>query len=317
MYVVASSLRAEFVLIAALSVAGCLGATERAPDEVTSWQRGMPVLGDLDGDGIEELVTNSWEGMVALSGVDYRPLWHRADRKVEFHAERRLAVVAGGAVVMAQARTLEVLDAKSGATRASVVLTDKVESLCADGGKVGVHQIDRVSWTLDVASGQRDDATPPAKCHEMVPRPTLCRTAWNARCEGDNVKLTARLTDAVTGDSVRVDIKEPGTPEVTIVGLDGAGQPTYSLPFDPNGRRVEALDLVGGTVVIRQGQTTAIDARTGAVLWKSSCGGSSGEFSVGTASRVYYECDGPKSAVALRIVDRATGNSIRDIGNPR
>jgi hypothetical protein len=151
----------------------------------------------------------------------------------------------------------------------------------------------------------------------MDPRPILCSTATNARCEGDHATKKARLTDPLTGDSVTVEIKDPGTPEVTIIGHDGAGQPTYRLPFDPSGQRIEALDLVGGTVLIRQGQTTALDARTGAVLWTSTCGGLSHITMVGTANRVYYECDGYKTLVALRIVDRATGNLIKDIGQPR
>lgn len=89
------------------------------------------------------------------------------------------------------------------------------------------------------------------------------------------------------------------------------------LPFDPSGRRIEALDLVGGTVLIRQGLTTAIDARTGAVLWTSSCGGTDGYAMVGTKNRAYYECDGRKTLSVLRIVDRATGAVMKDIGQVR
>jgi hypothetical protein len=155
------------------------------------------------------------------------------------------------------------------------------------------------------------------KCPDMEVRPILCSTATHARCVGNHATKKARLTDPVTGDSVTVELKDPGTPEVTIIGHDSAGQPTYRLPFDPSGARIEALDLVGGTVLIRQGRTTAIDARTGTVLWTSSCGGSSGDAMVGTANRVYYECDGPKSLVALRIVDRATGALLKDLGRPR
>ncbi len=318
MHHAASRCPAGIALLAALSVAGCLGSTAREPGDYGPWMGGAPIIGDLDGDGIEELVANfAHGGLMALSGANYQPLWSRADRQIEIHDARRLAVVAGGTVVLAQSRALEILDPTSGATRTSVALTDAVERLCADGGKVGVYQIDKVSWVLDVATGKRDDAATPVKCREMETRPILCDTAIHARCEGDHATKKARLTDPVSGDSVTIELKDPGTPEVTIIGHDRAGQPTYRLPFDPSGARIKALDLVGGTVLIRQDRTTAIDARTGAVLWTSSCGGSSSDAMVGTASRVYYECDGRKTAVALRIVDRATGALLKSIGQPR
>lgn len=310
--------RAGAAVLALFAVTGCLNATERDPGEYRQWMGGPPILGDLNGDGVEEVV--AWfadEGVVALDGTNYEPLWRRPDRRIEIYSARRLAVVAGGAVVLAQPRALEILDPTNGATRTALALTDEVEWLCAEGSKVGVYQLDKVRFVLDVATGKRDDAATPPACPDMTTRPILCTTATHARCEGDFATSKARLTDPVTGDSVGVEIKNPGTPEVTIVGYDNAGQPTYRLPFDPSGRRIEALDLVGGTVLIRQGFTTAIDARTGAVLWTSTCGGTSGYAMVGTTTRVYFECDGPKTAHALRIVDRATGAVLKDLGRPR
>lgn len=305
-------------LLAALSLTGCLGAiTERAPGDHGMWMGGPPILGDLDGDGIEDLFASGVDGTVALRGSDYELLWSRTDREIDVHDARRLAVIAGGAVVLAHGRALEVLEPTTGATRASVPVTDQISWLCPDGGKVSVYQIDDVTWVLDVATGERDDAATPVKCPAMANRPVLCDTATHARCEGDLATKKARLTDPTNGDSVAVELKDPGTPEVTLIGHDRDGQPTWRLPFDPSGARIEALDLVGGTLLIRQGRTTAIDAHTGAVVWTSTCGGSSGHAMIGTADRVYYECDGPKSYVALRIVDRATGAVLKDFGTPR
>lgn len=305
-------------MLALFAVAGCLGAPERDPGEFRFWMGGPPILGDLNGDGVEELV--AWfidDGVVALDGTTYQPLWRRPDRKIDVRDARRQAVVAGGAVVLAQPRGLEILEPTNGATRTALALTDEVDRLCAEGDKVGVYQIDKVQFVLDVATGRRDDAATPPVCRDTRSVPVLCTTVTHARCEGDFSTSKARLTDPVTGDSVGVEVKSPGTPEVTIVGYDGAGQPTYRLPFDPSGRRIEALDLVGGTVLIRQGYTSAIDARTGAVLWTSTCGGTGGYAMVGTATRVYYECDGPKTSHALRIVERATGAVLKDLGRPR
>jgi YD repeat-containing protein len=315
----ASRGRSNAAMVAVLcAVAGCLGSTEPGPGEYVSWMKGPPILGDLNGDGLEEVVT--WfpsHGLLALDGTSFEPLWTRTDRRIEIHDARRLAVVAGGAVVLAQPRALEILDAKDGTTRTSLTLTDGVSWLCADGGKVGVYQIDQVKFTLDVATGTRDDAATPPTCRDMVSLPILCATATHARCEGDHATMKARLTDPVTGDSVGIEIKEPGTPEVTIVGYDKAGQETYRVLYDPTGHRIEALDLVGGTVLIRQGDVTAIDAHTGAVLWTSTCRGTSGTSMIGTATRVYFECDGPKSSVGLRIADRKTGAVLKDLGRLR
>ncbi|MDC0716448.1 hypothetical protein [Nannocystis bainbridge] len=300
--------------LALTALVGCLGAKERDPTEYRFWMGGPPVLGDFNGDGLEDVV--AWfvdDGVLALDGATFKPLWRRPDLRIEPRDE---AVVAGGAVVIARARGLEILESTNGATRTTLALTDEVERLCVEGDKVGVHQIDHVRFVLDVATGQRDDAATPPAC-DSSSLPLLCTTVKHARCEGDFVTSKARLTDPVTGESVGIEVKSPGTPEVTIVGYDTAGQPTYRLPFDPKGRRIEALDLVGGTVLIRQGETSAIDARTGTVLWTSSCGGTGGYAMVGTATRVYFECDGPKTSHALRIVDRTTGAVLKDLGRPR
>jgi hypothetical protein len=317
MPVAASSRRARAALLVCLFIVGCLGPSAPEPDDLGPWMGGAPLLGDLDGDGREELVANSRDRLVALRGADYQPLWTRSDRRIERRDARPLAVIAGGAVVLAQPRALEVLDPLQGTTRARLELSDEVTRLCAAGDKVGVVQLDEARWVLDVATGKRDDAAAPIECPPRDPPSLLCRTARHARCEGDHAGKRARLTDPDTGDSVTVELKDPGTPEVTIVGHDSAGQPTWRVPFDPSGARILGLDLVGGTLLIRQSRVTAVDARTGATLWTGSCGGSSGEAMVGTATRVYYECDGPKTLVALRIVDRATGTTIKDLGQTR
>ncbi|MCY0991659.1 PQQ-binding-like beta-propeller repeat protein [Nannocystis sp. ILAH1] len=311
--------RAGGAVLALFAVTGCLGgATEREPELYSYWMGGPPILGDLNGDGVEELV--GWfmdDGVVALDGTNYEPLWRRPDLEIERSSDGRLGVVAGGAVVLAQPRGLAILDPATGTTRTTLALTDEVQRLCAEGSKVGVHQIDHVRFVLDAATGQRDDAAKPPACLDPAARPILCETPTHARCEGNLSTRKARLTDPVTGDSVGVEVKDPGTPEVTLVGYDGAGQQTWRLLYDPKGRRVEAIELVGGTFLIRQSTTTALDARTGAVVWTSACGGTSGYAMVGTATRVYYECDGPKTSHALRIVDRATGAVLKTLGRPR
>lgn len=297
---------------------GCFGLGRSAPGEYRQWMGGPPLLGDFNKDGVEDVA--GWfsdEGIVAFNGATFEPLWSRLDRRIDFRGGNRLAVIAGEAMVVAQPRAVEILDLTTGATRTALTLTDEVGRLCAGDGKVGVYQIDEVKFTLDVATGKRDDAAAPPKCPDMEDRPGLCDLVSHARCEGSRETTKVKLTDPDTGDMVGVEIKEPGTPEVTIVGHDRAGQPTYRLPFDPSGMRIEALDLVGGTLLIRQSYVNALDARTGATLWTSSCGGSSGDTMIGTPTRVYYECDSLKTSLALRIVDRATGAVLKDLGKPR
>lgn len=301
---------------AVLLLAGCPDTGGPATGAYSQWMGGPPFIGDLDGDGVEDLA--GWfadAGVVALRGTDYEPLWSRADRRLARQDGRFVALVADGSVVLAQQRAVEILDGRTGATRATLEVTDAVGRLCSAGGKIGVHQIDQVSWTLDVAAGKRDDAIPPPTCDEQ--RPGLCDRVRHAKCEGSHDKPGARLTDPDTGDSVTIEIKSPGTPEIAIVGHDGSGKPTYRVAFDPSGARIRAVDLIAGTLVIRQTGTVALDAKTGARMWESTCGGSSGDAMVATPTRVYYECDGPKTAVALRIVDRATGGTLKDLGRPR
>ena len=300
-------------LLAVILGGGCEGPATPDPRDYGPWWTGAPVVGDLDGDGIEDLIAEFSEGgLTALRGATYEKLWNRPDRRVPVHDARRLMVFAGGTVVLAQPRALEILDPATGSTRTTIPLTDEVSRLCADQARVAVRQRDQQHWVLDVSAGQRDDAATPPACDRDNKLPPLC-TATRARCEGTPASADVRLTDPATGTSAGVEFKQPGTPEVTVVGHT-AGQPSYRLAFDPSGDRILAVDLVGHTLYLkRRSDVTALDARTGATLWRSPCAGTSGSLVV-TASRVHFECDGHRTAKALRIVDPATGAVILDIG---
>jgi outer membrane protein assembly factor BamB len=299
--------------VALLSMAACSSHAERRPQ----WAGGLPLTADVNGDGIEDLIPyGSAYGLAALDGRTYKPLWKRKGLDVAVHDARRLDAVAGRTLVMAPANTNErsllLLDLSDGRTRATVPLSDKVASLCSAGDRVWVVQIDQKRGLLDPATGKLDLAAPvPAEC---APRPGLSYACEHsaARCSpapGAPSSLSMRLEDGTS--AVTVEIKDPGTPEVTLVLADGK-----RVLFDREGARVDAADLAAGQLFLkRSGEVTAIDAATGAPMWSIGCSGNR-PYLRATATRVYLECDGSRNYKALRVLDHS-GKVLTDLGEPR
>jgi hypothetical protein len=187
-----------------------------------------------------------------------------------------------------------------------------VASLCGAGDRVWVVQIDQVRGLLDPATGKLDPAAAvPAECEPSPGISYACEHSA-ARCApvpGAPSALSMRLEDGAS--AITVEIKDPGTPEVTLVLASG-----QRVLFDREGARVHAADLAAGHLFLkRNGGLTAIDAATGAPMWSIGCSGNR-PYLRATATRVYMECDGERTRKALRVLDH-TGKVLTDLGEPR
>lgn len=300
------SLRGGVVLAAFAAFAGC-EAKSHVPTR--PWAGGLPIVTDANGDGVEDVFDLGITTM-ALDGRSYEPLWERTDLRVD------LATLAGETLVAARERTLELVDVKTGKTRATIPLSDKVKSISKISTGVWVTLIDATHGLLDPVKGTLDKTAappPPEPASTALRRPDACQYA-SAECDGSYPSRNMVLRQGTS--TVGIQIKEPGTPEVSIVLHDPAGRPTNRIPFDPTGNRLTAADLMGGKLfVLHGGALIAIDAATGATLWKVSCT-SDAPFLRATPSRVYARCDGPKTYKALRIVGH-DGKILATLGDVR
>lgn len=300
-------------LFAAIALAACSDRDHASPQ----WAGGLPPVADVNGDGVEDLITyGAGYGLSALDGKTYKPLWKRKGLDLDLYSARRLGAITARSLVIAPANTAErsllLLDLSDGRTRATVPLGDKAAGLCAAGDKVWVAQIDQKGGLLDVASGELDlTAAMPAEC--SAPRGLSYACAQSAAScaplPGAPSSLSMELRDGAA--TAGLEIKDPGTPEVTLVLAGGK-----RVPFDREGARVHAADLAGGHLFLkRNGEVTAIDAASGAPMWSVPCAGNTPHLRA-SATRVYVECEGHRSYLALRVLDHS-GKVLTDLGEPR
>lgn len=302
-------------LLAAISLAACSDRDQYNPQ----WAGGVPLVADVNGDGVEDMLTyGSGYGLGVLDGKTYKTLWKRKGLDVDVANAGRLHAIAERTLVVAPAytadRSLLLLDLSDGRTRATVQLGDKPGALCAAGDKVWVKQIDEKAGLLDVATGKIDfTATMPESCSWKQKYGTSYACAHSkAECEplpNAPSSLSMLLRDGAS--SIGVEIKDPGTPEVTLVLADGK-----RVLFDREGARVHAAELAGGHLFLkRSGGVTAIDATSGAPMWSVSCSGNTPALRA-TPTRVYVECEGHRNYKALRVLDHS-GKVLKDLGEPR
>lgn len=281
------------------------------------WAGGVPLVADVNGDGVEDMLTyGSGYELSALDGKTYKTLWKRKGLDLDGYNARRLGAIAGRTLVMAprdtKDRALLLLDLADGRTRATVALGDKPSSLCAAGDKVWVTQIDRKTGLLDATTGALDvTAAMPAACEPRRGASYACEYA-RAECgalAGAPSALSLQLRDGAA--AIGVEIKDPGTPEVTLVLADGR-----RVLFDRQGARIHAADLASGLLFLkRTGEITAIEAASGAPMWSLPCSGSTPVMRA-TSTRLYAECEGHRNYKALRVLDHS-GKVLKDLGEPR
>lgn len=300
-------------LFAAIALAACSDRGHGSPQ----WAGGLPPVADVNGDGVEDLITyGSGYGLSALDGKTYKPLWKRKGLDLDVSNARRLGAIAGRTLVIAPSNTAErsllLLDLSDGRTRATVPLGDKAAGLCAAGDKVWVAQLDQKSGLLDVASGKLDPAAAmPAECSAPRGISYACThsAASCARLPGAPSSLSMELRDGAA--TAGVEIKDPGTPEVTLVLTGGK-----RVLFDREGARVHAADLAAGHLFLkRNGEVTALDAASGAPMWSVPCSGNTPHLRA-SVTRVYVECEGHRNTKALRVLDHS-GKVLTVLGEPR
>lgn len=305
----------------AASLLAALVAACSSPKINPAWVGGLPALVDINRDGVEDLLADR-DGLQAIDGRTLKPLWHRRDLGFTRNGGSRAVAFAGDMVVAPRDRELQLLGPGDGATLRVLPLSDKVAALCADGAKLWVRTIDEVSGVFELpAAGAaaaappqlRVGAPPPEGCaRERLHHGYACDHA-SARCETASSALSMALTDETTAPPARitVEIKQPGTPEVSFLLADGS-----RVLFDREGARVHAADLAGGRLFLkRSGTIAAFDAATGKPLWTTPCSGNT-PYLRATATRVYAECSGHRQYLALRVLDHA-GVSLLEFGEPR
>lgn len=265
------------------------------------WSGGVPVVQDLTGDGIEDLLNAPQ--LRLYDGKTFQKVW---DRRDEFDV--RSAVVAGEVLAVAAPRELHVLGLRDGKTRHRLVLADEVRRLCPQDGALFVELIDDSAGRVDLAAGTFAAAAWPESCSPArSDRPAGCAVG-SAECTGTDHRFEL-VSAGGRGSRVAVSIKERGTPEVTLHFASGAVPLSHEL-------RLSSAELVGEVLFVKLGGVlAAFDAATGRERWQVSCSGQSRALLV-TASRVYAECDGAKIYKALRVLDHA-GKPLATFGRPR
>lgn len=265
------------------------------------WSGGVPVVQDLTGDGVEDLLVARRARL--YDGKTFKKLWDRGDE-----LDVRTAVVAGEVLAVAIPRELLLLGLGDGKTRHRLPLADEVRRLCPQDGALFVELIDDSVGRVDLAAGTFAAAAWPASCTPApAERPAGCAVG-RAECTG-----TAHRFELVSAGSrasrVAISIKERGTPEVTLHFASGAVTLSHHL-------RLLTAELVGDVLFVKLGGVlAAFDVGTGRERWQVSCSGQSRDLLV-TASRVYAECDGSRTYKALRVLDHA-GQALVTFGRPR
>lgn len=207
------------------------GAAVEGPSRPQSWvhpvRNGAALLADLDGDGVDEVITTFRDArdtseLVAYDVSAKRPVWRRATaNRVD---DQSILKRSGDRVFLATGDRLEVFGLRDGASAGAVKAEEAIGRLCPkDAGRVLlVSALSERSWLFAPSSSSpssspalvapkagTDDAIACGERESDLPRCTIgpeepCATYFAASGEGDaGSVVTARFEDA----RVRVDVE--------------------------------------------------------------------------------------------------------------
>jgi hypothetical protein len=158
-----------------------------------------PLLVDVNGDGVEDIVWLYWDSqhektplhVVATDGADYKTLWSTPGYASQWYSERTHLTLVGRYAVMTDSKeSVRALDIATGEVRSTFQFrTDSLNPCAAEGienavilGRSGESE----NHVYDVTKGEELKlaktpgcaATTPA-CNPSMPRPTVCSSSRN------------------------------------------------------------------------------------------------------------------------------------------
>ncbi len=269
----------------------------------TSWYpQPNPILIDLDGDGIEDIVGLRWNAqhadaalsIVATNGATFRTLWATAALKSQWASPRTHLVMSKGAFFLTDSEgMLHVYDSADGRLTSEMKLPARdgwTAEICGSPDSANAWIRDDYDYahvsqgTLVSRSGRSIELTRPAWCRHDARYGRACGTPGEGACRS-NEGVGSKRSDVATGpsfeeDDLGVDLASAKGPTGSyLVGYDPKTRATRwerELAFDGTdlhaSPQIETL-LGHGRLHSRYQEKSgrwilgARDARTGVALW--------------------------------------------------
>lgn len=309
---VRSTLLAASFLVLALGVNGCGRLLGRKADS-TKWSiGGLPAAGDLDGDGFEEIVGFGKDGVTCLDGKTLKPVWavplpaavQGTELGSTFHLfirDRKLfGVFEHG---------LGAFDGTGHLVKIWPATTDRLAESCSVGSTLWLTQLDQVVFGVDLKTGQRQAGPVPKDCTSKTltyaPREAPAVYVDGPRKNG--LHYRDRYISR-SGSSVRIAIREPGTPEIHVVA-EGPGETERFHTVVERGQGIppDNVDVVGNVVHVHSTYSHyGVDLATGKVLYKVT----EGMEWRASATRLFILRQGVRRSYELKVFDARTGAPI-------
>jgi outer membrane protein assembly factor BamB len=155
---------------------GLYFAAKKGVMDNMGWQSPDPVIGDVDGDGVEDAigiaryVQADQMKLTAVSGKDGHTLWQTPSLGDYTSIYRSKLALVNGLVLRADTdkrANVEAYDAKTGAKKWRQTPSEVVDKLCRTPTGVMIVTKDKRGWTFDPNSGALSAAVAPQTCDEI------------------------------------------------------------------------------------------------------------------------------------------------------
>ena len=274
---------------------------------------------DLNGDGIDDIVGASTNGMAVVDGKTFKArmlgikppeIWRLLDGKIVTAARET-------------PRVLQVVELRSGTVLKTFQLSDNVNILQVAGGKtatdaadnngVRVQLRDQHAYLLDLTRLRLIEQLPqlPVLAAPQLYQPIFCAST-RAACSWDDKTSSSPNVATITQGSqqVSVRIKQPGTRELSVVCFDSNGNPSAAVLIDPKGYGINGIDLADGHLFVSYGgDVKAYDAATCAPQWQRQQ--LAAEVLQAQRGRLYVTTAGHRNyGKNLIVLDAATGTLL-------